>query len=298
MKRHFCGFLDIVDIFRILENNVNYQYTVFKHFVVMRNTPAAKVPAASDQPARMSSSEKVLGVISVFSEARPEWTVDEIAAALGLARTTAYRYARTLTETGFLAPSHSGSYILGARIIELDRQIRLGDPLMRAGPAIMATVRERIAGFQMLCSYYGERVICIYDDVVDRDINSSYERGRPFPLFRGGPSRVILAHLPTARLRHLMLHHPQEIATAGLGRTWPEFSKELRRIRQAGYFAAQGEIHPHNFGISAPILHSRGVAGCLCVARPMAKLKKKDIDPLIELTVLTAGRISARIQAQ
>lgn len=255
-------------------------------------------PAAEDiEESTRSSADRVLGVIDLFTEHKAQWSVEAIAAELGLARTTAYRYAKTLTDAGFLASLNAGAYVLGPRIIELDRQIRLGDPLLRVAPPIMSAIRKQASGVQLLCSHYGDRVLCVHDDVVDRDIHNIYERGRPFPLFVGGPSRVILAYLPNRQAQILMLNHAAEIARAGLGNTWLEFSKNLRKIRQTGYYAAQGEIHPENYGVSAPIMHTKGIAGCLCIARPMDKLKERDIPAMIKLTVETAARISEGIQA-
>ena len=37
---------------------------------------------------------------------------------------TAYRYLKSLTESGLLAPTAGGAYVLGSRIIELDRHLR------------------------------------------------------------------------------------------------------------------------------------------------------------------------------
>lgn len=256
-------------------------------------------PAPDDDtpPAAQSSSERVLGVMELFTETRPSWTVEGMAKQLGLARTTAYRYAKTLTDAGFLASLNAGVYVLGPRIIELDRQIRLNDPLLRAGPPLMDAIRRQAAGIQLLCSYYGDHVLCIHDVRVDKDVPSGYDRGRPFPLFRGGPSRVILAFLPQRQLKDLMLKHGADIAHAGLGQDWQEFNRKMKLIQQAGYFAARGEINTETYGISAPIMHTKGIAGSLTIGRRLSQLKEREIPSLIDLTVKTAARISEAIQA-
>jgi DNA-binding IclR family transcriptional regulator len=244
-----------------------------------------------------SSSERVLGVMDLFTETDPSWTVEGIATNLGLARTTAYRYAKTLTDAGFLATLNAGIYVLGPRIIQLDRQIRLNDPLLQAAPPLMDAIRKQAAGIQLLCSYYGDHVLCIHDVRMDKDIPSGYERGRPFPLFRGGPSRIILAHLPQRQLKELMLNHGGDIARAGLGQDWQEFNRKLKAIRQTGYFAARGELNTDTYGIAAPIMHTKGIAGSLTIGRRLANLKDREIPFLIELTVETAEKISKAIQA-
>lgn len=242
-----------------------------------------------------SSSARVLSVINLFTVQAPQWSIDEIASGLNLTRTTAYRYTKTLVDAGFLASLNAGAYVLGPRLIELDRQIRLSDPMMRASIPIMVEIREQANGMQQLCSYYGDRVMCIHHEATQQGIDVTVDRGRPFPLFMGA-SRVILANLPNRQLQRFMLNHAAEIQRAGLGENWQQFSRAMRDIRQAGYFAAVGEIDPDNYGVSAPIMHSKGIAGCLRIARPVAKLKDRDLPGMIELTVDTAARISAAIQ--
>ena len=261
--------------------------------VAAEATPRPLLRAAT--PPR-SSSERLLGLLDLFTVESPSWTVEAMAAALGLSRTTAYRYARTLVDTGFLMSLNAGTYVLGARIIELDRTIRLADPMLHVAPPIMEAIRERAAGVQVLCSYYGDHVMCIHDVRVDTGIESGYERGRPFTLFRGAPSRIILPYLPTHQLKQLMLHHGPEIAAAGLGQTWPEFNRHMKRIRADGYFAAPGELHPGAFGISAPVMHTKGIAGSLTIGWRQATLKEREIPSLIRLVVDTAAAISAGIQ--
>ena len=78
----------------------------------------------------MSSGDRLLGTLELFTEARPEWTVDDISAELKVSTSTAYRYVRSLCKAGLLDPVHGDGYRLGPAIIEYDRLIRVGDPLM------------------------------------------------------------------------------------------------------------------------------------------------------------------------
>jgi DNA-binding IclR family transcriptional regulator len=250
----------------------------------------------ASEPSR-SSSERVLAMMDLFTEATPSWAVEDMARKMGLARTTAYRYAKTLTAAGFLTTLNAGVYILGPRIIELDRQIRMNDPLLRTAPPLMNAIRKRAGGIQLLCVHYGDHVLCIHDVRDDKDVPSGYDRGRPFPLFRGGPSRVILANLPQPQQKDLMLHHGAEVARAGLGENWTAFNRNLKAIRRQGYFAARGELNANTYGISAPIMHSKGLAGSFTIGRRLEDLAEKEIPRLIALTVDTAGQISQAIQA-
>jgi DNA-binding IclR family transcriptional regulator len=243
-----------------------------------------------------SSITRVLGILDLFTPQTPVWTVDLLVERLGVGRATVYRYIRALCDAGFLVPVSGAGYVLGPRFIEFDRSIRLADPLLRIVPPVMAELREAVNGAQLLCAFYGLRVLTVLQDKTDPDITMSMERGRPFPLFQGSPSRVILAHLPTYQLRNLALNHQAEIAAAGLGENWLAFRDAMRAIRRTGYLVAS-DIDKALVGISAPIFHAPGaVAASLCLVRRRENVSDADAAFLGGLAVSACQRISAELQ--
>jgi DNA-binding IclR family transcriptional regulator len=240
---------------------------------------------------------RVLGILDLFTPDAPVWTADMLLAQTQLARATIYRYLRALCDAGFLVPVSGAGYVLGPRFIEFDRSIRMADPLLRIVPRFMEELRPVVNGAQLLCAFYGLRVLTVLQDKTDPAITMSMERGRPFPLFTGSPSRVILAHLPTYQLRNLALNHRAEIAAAGLGENWLAFRDGMRSIRKAGYLAAS-DIDKALVGISAPIFHAPGaVTASLCLVRRRENLTVEDETFLGRLAVDACQRISAELQA-
>lgn len=244
-----------------------------------------------------SSITRVLGILDLFTPDVPVWTAEMLGEQLGVARATTYRYVGALCDAGFLVPVSGGGYVLGPRFIEFDRSIRMADPLQHIVPPVMAELREVVNGAQLLCAFYGLRVLTVLQDRTDPSITMSMERGRPFPLFRGSPSRVILAHLPPYRLRTLALHHQAEIAAAGLGDSWPVFRDNMKAVRRQGYVVAS-DIDTALWGISAPIFHAPGaVTASLCLVRAKAKATDADLAMLGQLAVDACGRISSELAA-
>lgn len=244
-----------------------------------------------------SSVTRVLGVLDLFTPDTPVWTVDMLVVRLGAAKATVYRYVRALCDAGFLVPVSGAGYVLGPRFIEFDRSIRLADPLLHIVPPVMAELRDAVNGAQLLCAFYGMRVLTVLQDRTDPEITMSMERGRPFSLFVGSPSRVILANLPSYQLRNIALNHQAEIAAAGLGTTWPEFRDGLRAIRKTG-FLATSDIDKALIGISAPIFHAPGaVAASLCLVRRREAITPDEILVLGKLAMDACARISAALQA-
>lgn len=248
---------------------------------------AANLPTKPEP--KESSLDRLLAVIDLFSLIKPVWTGEEIGTALGLSRATLYRYLRSLGASGLIAPTGGGKYVLGPRIIELDRQIRLSDPMLKHAAPVMQEMVKHYEGVALLCTYYRDKVMSIHHEASDPSIQFIMQRGRPFPLFRGSPSKAILAHLPPHQLKSFVLHEGPKIRDAGLGETWPEFRDALKEIRTEGVIFAYGELDRELVGISAPIFRGDGdVAGSITVVQTKRKFQR---DTLLELKEVakTAG---------
>jgi len=215
----------------------------------------------------MNSLEKMLSLLDVFTPAASTWSSDELIAYSGSSRSTCYRYIKVLQDAGFLAPVANGSYVLGPRIMELDRYIRMCDPIyIGGGPAIQKLARK--TGHTVrLYMLYSNMLICVREEQPPSEPTGLFTRGQKRPLLVGAGSKVVLAYLPVHQLRSIFAHQRKAIAAAGLGADWKGFLKVLRRIRDDGYCVTSGELTPGLVGISAPLFDNQGkVLGSLAVA--------------------------------
>lgn len=253
---------------------------------------------AAEDRANGSSLDRLLHVIDLFTPERPVWTADEIGRVLDVSRATQYRYLKALLKAGLLASAGNGTYRLGPRFIVIDRQIRLSDPLLRHGPPAMVRACRVLGHAQLLCTYFGNQVISIHQESMDAKIRSSMERGRPFPLFRGSPSRSILAWLPESELRGLMLAHAPTIREAGLGSTWPELRAWARSVRAQGYYHGRGEIDRDLMGIGVPILvNGEELVASLTTIMPLQALSEKALQHYVGVTRAAAEEIADHLSA-
>ena len=237
----------------------------------------------------------MLAVLGLFTIESPEWTVEEVAESLGASVPTTYRYFRALTKVGLLSPVSRAGYMLGPAIIELDRQIQMCDPMLRAARGVMADLIGYApdVAIILLCRLFHDRVICVHQ-VFGRGPHEpvSYERGRPMPLFRGATSKIILANLPPHTLKVLFSKRAHEIAAAGLGDNWDAFKRTLAALRRDGVCITKGEIDPGRVGIGAPIFdQERAVLGSLSFVLPVAQADETRIARLVPLTVAGAREI-------
>jgi DNA-binding IclR family transcriptional regulator len=204
----------------------------------------------------MSGLNRYLDVLRLFDETRNDWTVPDIAEALETPSSTIYRTVREMLSANFLEPAHEGHYRLGAAFIEFDRLIRLTDPLVRKGTALLSDIaaQTRISCAAVLSRLYGDTVMCIADvRSPDSAVRTSYERGRPRPLTRGATSKVILAQLPTRRLNKLLSNAEVLDSTRPFAVDKAEFREDLAVIRRRGYSVTRGEVDKGLVGLAAPV---------------------------------------------
>jgi DNA-binding IclR family transcriptional regulator len=229
----------------------------------------------------MSTAEKLLSALALFTFDEPEWTVDAAAEALDVSGSTAYRYFSSLTRAGFLDPISGGRYVLGPAIIAYDRQIRHQDPLLRVSRPVLERLIRRNGGegIALLCRRFHQQVMCVhqyYEHQPDQVV--SYERGRPMGLYRGAASVSILANLPARTLKAMYQADAKEISEAGRGDTWDDFRNALRKIRNSTVCVTRGELDFGMIGIAAPIfLSEQRVGGSVSVVLSAAKVGESEI---------------------
>jgi DNA-binding IclR family transcriptional regulator len=249
---------------------------------------------AASEARNTSSGDRMLAVLNLFTLDRSEWTVEVAAEELGVSATTAYRYFKRLTNAGLLSPVSRATYVLGPAIVQMDRQIQICDPMLRAARAVMNDlIGYAISGsVLLLCRLFHDRVMCVHQ-VVGRGHQQpvSYERGRLIPLFRGATSKIILAHLPPRTLKSLFLQNAAAIADAGLGSSWDEFRQRLAALRRDGFAVARGELDPGRVGIAAPIFEGHAILGSLGFVLPAERTDDTLIGRLAPLTIAGAREI-------
>lgn len=206
----------------------------------------------------------MLSVLDLFSSDHTAMTSEQIAEALSLTRTTCYRYTRELSQAGLLV-SHGGWFMLGPRIIELDRRMRGSDPLINAGGPLVAALANSTGSTGLISASYSETTVNVFEHVASaKPLPMSFGRGTTMPMFRSSTSKVLLAAMSRGRLRRLWERHQSDPDCRAIGSEWRDFWRNLQEISRVGYSVSFGELNAELAGISSVITYSDGeAAGCL-----------------------------------
>ena len=249
----------------------------------------------------MSSADKLLNVLGLYTVDRSVWSAEEAAAELGVSMSTAYRYFNALVARGLLDRVTRNRYVLGPAFIEFDFKIRSADPILKIAQPVMSDLLRNAGGNAavLLCRLYRQRVMCIHQETnrPGEDI-SSYERGRPRPMVRGATSKIILAHLPPRALAGIWRDHRAEIAASGLGKTLEEFRAALKLLRRNGFCVTRGEVDGGRIGIAAPIFDGNNrIVGSLSIVVLASETSDRVISRLAALVVAATREIVWTIKA-
>ena len=243
-----------------------------------------------------NSLAKTFQILDLFTEDEPVWSTAAIIEAVEATRSTGYRYIKALHDAGLLASVRNGHYGLGPRIIEMDLQLRLTDPLLLASHGVLEGLVDKIGHSATLCTAYRDSVLCIGEFRAPYSPANRFRRGQRRSLFQGAVSKVILAYLPHYRLKAIYPRQRQEVEQAGLGGSWSEFRTALGDIKKSGYHLTFGEFNPGVYGVAAPILNQQKTAlGSVGVAWDENKRRDVEVEHAIAVVKEAAAVISGRL---
>ena len=244
----------------------------------------------------MSSLSRMLSILDLFGAESHVLGADEIIARRKYSRPTGYRYVRELIAAGLLVRA-SGGYTLGPRIIELDWLIRRHDPVLAKS---REAVRELVASTG--CSVtqmgiYGDRIVTIHHERGPEALEISFDRGRPMPLFRGSPSRAVVAFLSRARMQRLFERYRTDLTPEQRKQGFGRFYEKMLAVRRAGYAISHGELDIGLIGIAAPVFRrDRGVAGSVCLVLSRVRYEPASAAMVAKPLLEAASRISEALE--
>lgn len=256
----------------------------------------SKRRAGSGYRDRNSTADRALDILLLFNENKLVWTGAEIADAIGVARSTGYRYMQSLVNAGFVEDG-AGGFRLGPRIFELARLARaltnLSDIAMPAMQSLSRAVDETV----LLTRRSGRFVVCMELVEALRAVRLSYERGHVLPINAGAAAEVLLAWAPPDEVSAVLKAAPLERFTAKTLTDPVKLQARLAQIRRDGVAVSQGELDEQILGIAAPIYNARGVVvAAVSVAALVSRVPRSEVKSIKVAVKNAAASISKRLE--
>ncbi len=218
----------------------------------------------------VESARKALLMLLHFTEEHPRATADELARAVGVPKSTAYRHLALLRELGLIDEGTRGVYHVTARAGDLARAAdAAGGLIVRARP-YLRRVAEETGETTVLVRLLGDAAVTVDQVESNHAVRLAYSPGRTMPLTAGAPAKLLLASLPastrTAYLDRMCKADPD------FARIRPEWEAALAPVRRQGWADSWGEVDPGLWGCAAAVQERGRVVAALSSAAPLARL--------------------------
>jgi IclR family transcriptional regulator, pca regulon regulatory protein len=240
----------------------------------------------------IQSLVKGLAVLSLFDKVHPEWTLDEIAEAVGVPRMTAYRLAKTMERVGYLVSDHGNRYHLGPAVLastcaSVDRYaglVKVARPYLEE----LAAVTQETVTFAMEIDGVPVEV----DEILtSRPFARPHAIGRIFGHNNTAHGKVFMASKSTAERQEIQF----EVSTPHSIADEQALSAELEQVARDGIAYNCEERDIGICAVAAPVRDQAGrvVASIAVLAPPGRFMPTTDREAFATAVKLTADELSA-----
>jgi DNA-binding IclR family transcriptional regulator len=252
--------------------------------------------APPQPPAGAQSVLRAVAMLEAFTDERPAWSVSELAEAVGLNRTTAYRLLTALESAELVGRDPATeTYRLGSGLIAL------GARAGRANPARAVSLPELVrlageTGESATLEVLSGREMVIIEEVPGEYVTSGSQHiGSRWPIYATSTGKALMAHLPAEELAPL-LAPPLRPLTENTITSAARLRDCLAEIRRLGYAVAADELEMGFVAVGAAILAGDGRAvAAISLGGTRTRLTDERLTEIGALVRSAAERVSHRL---
>jgi DNA-binding IclR family transcriptional regulator len=248
---------------------------------------------------QVPAATRTLRVLRYLASQADPVTLQAIASAVGLPRSTAYHLLSVMVEEGFvvhLPDEHR--YGLGVASFEVGSGYARQEPLQRMARRPLAALVDAVGQSAHLAVLHGRDVLYVLEERAPGRPPLVTDVGVRLPAHLTASGRAVLAALPASQVRALYPDRTAFVDRHGIGPTSPSALRPvLAETRQRGYALEDGEVTPGFASVAAAVVdHTGHPAAGVAVTYPVDD--PPDLPATITAVRRTAERLSARIGAR
>ncbi len=288
-----------------------YNVLYAKHMVIAMTEGRAQkansgpvLPEAGDKPDErylVPALVRGLKILSTLSSQNSKLTLSEVAASLGVTRSSAYRLLYTLGHLGFVEyDSRSKSYGLGPQVLALGYGYLASRDIIDVATAHLVRLRDRTGWSAHLGELRGRDVVYLARVATRRSIASTVHVGTRLPAHATTMGRVLLCGLSDDEIRELYhddLTKQFNLAPyAGIN----EFLRQIAADRGSGVVVQNSGYEPGVASVAAPIRDvTNRIVGAINVSAVALLTNEAELNgPLKAEVIATAAMISRDLGQQ
>ena len=239
---------------------------------------------------------RALALLKSFTDEKPELNLVELAQAVDLNKTTTFRLLTALESEGLITrTSESDAYRLGPESIALGGRAIRANGLPKVSRPELETLAQQTKETVTIEILSGEQSLTLDEISGSYVVGVARYIGTRWPLHATSTGKVLLAHLPPARLDSV-LTAPLTAYTPHTITEMTALRQELAQVREQGYAIGNEELEIGFVAVGAPVRdHNSGVVAAIGVGGSSARLSQTVVFEMIDLVMAAAQRISEQL---
>ena len=240
----------------------------------------------------MSTVDKALDILNLFSESRPAIGLSEVARLLKRDKASTLRYLNALESQGFVEQDpYTKSYHLGPSLARLALIREITYPVNRAARNILKKLVEDTGETAHLSHVNGDSLTQIaIEETSFRGTRVYIDPAEPLSLHGTASGIAYLSQCDDARLDAL-LRGPLARHTEATPISREQLRAAVGLARKNGFARAEGTFEADVCGIAAPVFGPSGrVCGAVAVATPNSRMS-----PKVAVHIAAAVKEAARL---
>ena len=245
----------------------------------------------------MSSATKAFDVLQILSRSPYEYSVTELADAMGYSASGIYKLLDSLTENNYVMKTRNKKYSLGPELYFIGKtyEEHVGfDSVVRK---YLVEIRDEInENVSFLVRVNGmPTVVC--REKSRQPIRSSIERDPKLTYYSSASGKLLTAFSEPQHLRNLLETSPPKQLTPYTIAEEHALMEEYAAIRKLGYSFSDEEYALDAYGVAAPVRDKRGrVWGCIGIGAVRSRTTPEKEKQYLQLVLNAAKRISEEYQ--
>ena len=244
----------------------------------------------------LQSLERGLHILFQFTRKQPFMTVEEIAQAVHLPKSSVYRFLFTLRKQGLLDRDPlTVRYSLGLRLLELEEVVHSTIDFETISKPFLTQLGEFSGETVQLNILHGDHGICLYGIESPSAFRLAPEKGRIIPLYAGASGLSILAFM-VQDAQNKICEGPLEQFTPYTITDPEKLKSRLVKIQQQGYVITEQEVYIGSLGIAAPVFgKEQQVIGSVSLSGPIQRIDEEQKQAILDELIRTTQEISEKM---
>jgi len=250
---------------------------------------------AADERYMVPGLARGLAMLAAFTAERRQLSLADLARAVGLTRSSAFRIAYTLAELGYLVRDEaSKSYRLGPRVLGLGFAYLASIEIVEIAQPHLVALRDRTQCSAHLAVLDGAEIVYVARHADQKALTSHIQVGSRLPAHATSMGRAILSQLSADDVRARFKGLPLEAFSKVTATTLDDLIAQLARDRAQGYVLSRSNFERGIASVAAPIFDAQGaVTAAINITTPESTLTGDDLETWIrDAVVETAATIS------